>query len=183
MINLPFSWDELPRVSLGLDGHRTRVQTEDWKIQLDSGREVMLDSLHQFKTYAGVLCGLPTHTYYHEQQIVSVMEKAKRIFRCEERPPWILAPRMQRATVVNRGVDEIERRTGHRPPEQMVVDFLPPVGSIGLFSSPTPARNPDEVSSSMLVIWFQDMFGLPDARAGEQLHELPWEERAWDWTS
>lgn len=182
MIDLPFSWDDLPRVSLGLDGHRTRAHTEDWKIQLVSGREVVLDSLHQFKTYAKVLCGLPTHSYYHERQIVSAMEEAKRIFFSEVRPPWILAPRMQRATVVNRGADEIERRTGHRPPEQMEVDFLPPVCSIGLFSSATPARDPGDAASSLLVIWFQDSFGLPDALAAEQLPELPWEERAWDWT-
>ncbi len=175
MLELSFAWDDLPRIHLGVDAHRTRIRTEVWSVTLQDGREIKLDSLHQFMTYEGVLCGLPTHPYYNERPISAAIEKAKRIYKADEKTPWIVPPQMQRVTVVNRAQDEIERRTGHRPPERREVDFLPPVCSIGLFSSEMPTPKGNGHGSALIAIWFQDAFGLPDSYITERLRDLPWD--------
>jgi len=180
MIELHFAWDDLPRVHLGVDAHRTRSRTEDWNITLLDGREIRLDSLHQFKTYEGVLCGLPVHPYYNERELSAAIRKAKHIFKAEAQTPWIVPPEMQRVTVVNRALDEIEKRTGRRPPARQEVDFLPPVCSIGLFSSEVITNEVYGSRSELIVIWFQDAFGLPDSDESGRLREIPWANCAWD---
>lgn len=60
---------------------------------------------------------------------------------------------------------------------------LPDICTIAEFKSDTPARDGNEAYSSLRVIWFQNQYGLPDApRTQDQLHNLEWDTRAYDWT-
>ncbi len=180
-LDLPFKWDTLPTIPLGIDGHKTRTETEKYVVPLTCGRAVALDSLHQFKTYAGVLCGLPIHPYYNELRISAAMREVRKIHPEAGELIWVVAPRLQRATVITKHSAELERRTGQRQPDQREVDFLPPVCSIGNFRSDAPVHDNKQVYSSLIAIWYQDEFGAPDDYVKEQLKELPWNDYAWDW--
>jgi hypothetical protein len=60
---------------------------------------------------------------------------------------------------------------------------LPEVCAVAEFDSNISARDEYEIYSSVLAIWFQDHYGLPDdARTLEQLGNLNWEKYGHDWT-
>ncbi len=171
-----FAWDQLPFVHLGVDAHRTRTLTEDWTITLPDGREIDLNNFHQFKTYEGVLAGLPVHPYYNEQELSAGIRKATHVLKLDGQKIWIMPPTIQRVTVINRPCAELERRTGHRQPERQEVDFLPPVCSIGLFSSQRFAPEKYVARTEAVAIWYQVAFGIPGSDIVEKLKEFSWEE-------
>jgi hypothetical protein len=57
--------------------------------------------------------------------------------------------------------------------------LLPGVTSYALLTSSDLAE--DDSSSSVVVIWYQDRFGLPDEDVVAQMRAIRWRRLAFDW--
>lgn len=140
-----------------------------WTLTLASGRETYLRHYHQYATYGGVLCGIPTFT---EHFVLESIRAAEKLFPHAGAKPMVLEP-------VLRALPKEYSRHGddHGPP------ILPQVCSIAELVSSKSARNPDDSNSSLIAIWYQDRFGLPeDPDILEKLRAIDWDMRAHDWT-
>lgn len=102
---------------------------------LKTGREVQLVELRQSKTYGGLLEGQPT------------IERDERYLR-----------------LLSHGSNGLEGIARTIVPPRETVDYLPlpTITSIGLFVSYDPARNHAFDCSQLVVVWFQDDFGIAD---------------------
>ena len=73
-------------------------------------------------------------------------------------------------------------RPGDEPYPYPLV-WLPPVCTIAFFESAAPARDPLQLYSALVVIWFQEGYGMTDdARVLEQLRNVDWARQAHDET-
>lgn len=139
--------------------------TEPTPLPLSVGSvAVTLAGLHQTATYAGVLCGMPVPG----QLIADALDRAAAHFPAARWPPAFLPP------VIRRGI-HVSAAFGALP-----WFGLPAVTSTALLTSPVPVRDPDEIFSCALVVWWQDGFGPPGAEVSEGLARLSWTEIAWD---
>lgn len=171
----PLDWNALPRIDLGPEGHRRRPRTEEWPLTLASGRVVRLDRLHQQDTARGWLCG-PPFQHVREQQVEAAVVAARRVFELREEEPVHLVP-----PILYRYTSQLPPRIA--PSTVIEVLALPPVCALAQFRSDSPVRDTDHVYSSLVVVWFQERFGLPeDAHVLEMLRAMPWDELAGDWT-
>lgn len=167
--SLEFDWRKSPCIDHGVSrptGRLTRMA-----ITLPTGRVINLGRFYQFGTYSGMLCGLPNDP---ERYFIQAVNTAKQHFPNHEMAPVVLEP------VIQSGLSP-SRREG----EEVHVPWLqlPMVCAIAEFDSDEPARDEHEVYSSVLAIWFQDHYGLPDdARTLAQLGKLDWEKYGYDWT-
>lgn len=60
---------------------------------------------------------------------------------------------------------------------------MPPICTVAMFESMAPAKDPEADSSSAVLIWFQDGFGLAlDDRTKQQIQRLDWSAIAEDWS-
>jgi hypothetical protein len=141
------------------------------EITLDSGIVVYLDCLFQYRTYSGLLEGLPTRRHNAER-----IERARR-YAAEKLwmggTPLLLAPRE-----VPMGIPR--ERWFMRADENEPVE-IPPVASLATFESMTSARDPQADCSSLKVVWFQDEFGPPaGADVLRQFRAIDWRALATD---
>lgn len=84
----------------------------------------------------------------------------------------VLAPRLLRTA-------EAKQPDGQEP-GSAAVDFLPPVRTLARFES-SPVVDKDADWSSLVVLWFQDTYGPPEAgHVTEQLRSLDWDRLARD---
>ena len=168
-------WDQLPRIDLGLEGHRKRPRTEAWLLTLATGREIRLERFFQQDTTGGWLCGGP-FPHVRERQVEQAVATARRVFeRRDDEPVHLLPPVLYRYTT------QLPARIAPSTVIEMLA--LPPVCSMAEFRSGSPVRNTDHVYSSLAVVWFQDRYGLPeDPYVLEMLRAMPWDELATDWT-
>ena len=61
--------------------------------------------------------------------------------------------------------------------------MLPQVTTFAIFESLKTARDPREVYSSVLVVWWQTQFGIPrEANLLDRLRSIDWVKHAKDWT-
>lgn len=136
-------------------------------LELADGRAIRMQSLEQALTYAGRLCGRGS-TASNDERIAEYVADVR------ARLPWSGVPHV---------LPPVRRVIPARPERGITVgEELPRVMAMAEFRSDAPARDEDEVYSSALVIWFQDTFGLPDARAIEALRVMDWRAIAMDWT-
>ncbi len=170
-----WDWDELPRVDLGPEGHRKRPRTEEWPLTLATGRVIRLDRYFQQDTARGWLCGAPFQ-HVREQQVEEALSSARRVFqRREDEPVHLLPPMLYRYT------SKLPVRIAPSGITEMLA--LPPVCSMAEFRSDSPVRDSDQVYSSLVAVWFQNRYGLPeDPYVLEMLRTMPWDELAGDWT-
>lgn len=169
---LPFSWRDLPRRSCEPGGYASISADARWTTVLADGRELWLTSLHQYRTYGGVLCGLPETDEVRAWPIEGAVRTAEQLFHCGPSRIAILPPELMLSTVVT-------ARGGKR--EEATVEFLPAVCSIGTFESKTPAFNPGADGSEVVVVWFQGTFGPPEAGyVTKCIQEIDWDEFACD---
>lgn len=167
--SLGFDWRNLPRIDHGLS--RPTGRLTGLKFTLPTGRQIYLNQLYQFGTYSGSLCGLPTYPEYY---LIQAVKEAKLHFPNHGMPPAVLEPVIQSGRSPS-------RREGEEVQEPWLQ--LPMVCTIAEFDSNEPARDEYEVYSSVLAIWFQDHYGLPDdARTLEQLGNLDWVKHGYDWS-
>jgi len=171
-VPLPFSWRELPRRQCEAGGYVSISADARWTTVLADGREVFLTALHQYKTYNGVLCGLPDTDEVRAWPIEGAVRAADQIFQCEPSRVAILPPELMLSTVTR-------IRGGKR--EEVAVEFLPAVCSIATFESREPAFDPDADGSEVVVVWFQSAFGPPEAgHVTRSIQAIAWDEFAGD---
>lgn len=173
-IKLPFAWASLPREQREPGGYRTVSKGSDWNATLLDGRSISLSSLRQYHTYAGTLCGLPFDDDVRGWPIEGAVAAAAKDFGIDESKVCILPPRLLRSRV-KRG--PVERR------EELDVDFLPPICSIGSFHSGAPLHDAGAMGSEVVAVWFQLGFGPPETGyVTEQVRQIDWAAFARDWS-
>jgi hypothetical protein len=170
---LPFRWEAVPHEFVGPEGYRYRVDAAAWRLTLASGRTIRLTSLKQGGTYAGVLCGSPRKDPTFNDRIVKgAIDYAARVLGCAVTEIAVLAPRLLRLA-------EAKEQQGQEP-ASAAIDFLPPVCTLAQFDS-SPVADGDADWSSLVVLWFQDTYGLPEAgHVTDQLRALDWDRLAED---
>jgi len=169
---LPFSWRDLPRRPCEPGGYASISAEARWTTVLADGREVWLTALHQYRTYDGVLCGLPGTDEVRAWPIEGAIRMADQLFQCEPSRIAILPPELMLSTVVR-------ARGGQR--EEVTVEFLPAVCSIGTFESKAPAADPDADGSEVVAVWFQGAFGPPESgHVTNCIQGIAWDEFARD---
>jgi uncharacterized protein (TIGR02996 family) len=132
------------------------------EIRLRAGGAINCQSIRQWRTYAGLLEGLPTRQ--RNQQDIEGLLKTER-----ERGWWAGEPYL-----VPPVVRPIEYRGGEQYPFGDP-EALPSVTCVARFAA--PAAN--ACSAELTVIWFQDEFAFPMAApVREHLEGIDWAARA-----
>lgn len=163
--HIRFDWNAAPGTTWPADQHP--AGRDSWSIKLTSGRGIALDEFHQFSVYAGMLAGIPSD---HARFAADALQRAGRLVP-QQMPTLILQPRF-REFISPKHCGEPRRK----------LRALPPIASVAAFNSSTTASSPDNLYSSLKVIWFQEIFGLPtDPHILEQLHTIDWEREAVSW--
>lgn len=172
LVALPFSWDALEIETCDPGGYRSISRSADWRAVREDGRVITLGALHQGLTYAGTLCGLPLDDEVKAWPVRSAVARATEMFGVERTRVCILPPRMLRSRVT---------RLRHGHASDLLVDFLPPVCSIGEFQCAQPVRDADAAGSAVVVVWFQKSFGPPEpGHVTEAVRGIDWRPFAKD---
>ncbi|MGE0385532.1 MAG: hypothetical protein AB7Q97_12435 [Gammaproteobacteria bacterium] len=162
--------DDSPRRDVGLVDDSPLSDIQRWSVDIRDGRVISLADLHQFGTNAGQLNGYPMPP---ELRIRAAVKAAERLFPDHRGKLAFLQPPLVT------GLDPV----GPLASETEIQWFmLPAVTTVARFDSLAPARDPDEVYSSVVVVWFQDEYGLPGSAIVAQLRALDWNSSAEDWT-
>jgi len=170
--SMRFTIDELPAIDHG-NLRRPLSIGEGFSIKTIAGDTLYLASLFQFSTYAGVLNGIPFDPASH---IEGDIDYVATIFPNHAALPYVVPPRMHRG-----------RRVTKREDFEDIEDWciLPRCTAFGCFDTSRMARDADGDghSSSIVLIWYQDTFGLPeDAHTLRHIAELGWDEFAHNWS-
>lgn len=143
---------------------------EGFGVPMVNGDRLSLDTLFQYRTHAGQLAGFPE---VDEDKFASAIRYAQSTFPHHDAPPVVVPPTLHRgrARRVRDGVESFEDWC-----------VLPPVTSFGRFTANRAATDSPEPYSSVLLIWFQDKWGLPEEpRTLRLIAELDWERYAHNW--
>lgn len=135
------------------------------RITLRAGRIIRISQLEQYGTYSGLLCGLPdpAMTARFTEDLLDAGRKMMSLGK-----PLLIEPELRHREVRNRHGDvRVEER-------------LPPVACLACFES-MELPNSEEPYSSLVVAWFQDRFGEPDAAILERIAAIDWDQRATAW--
>lgn len=160
-----FDWLAAPGTAWPADQHP--AGRTSWAIELATSRKIGLAEFHQFSVYAGMLAGIPSDT---ARFAADAIKEANLLVR-QQLPMLMLQPMFREFDYARiRG----KARTKHRA--------LPPIASVAVFSSSTLESSPENIYSSLKVIWFQETFGLPgDPHILDQLRAIDWEREAVSW--
>jgi hypothetical protein len=166
--------EDFPTVDMGEVAEPPKVMPLDWGFRLAGGREIFLTRIQQHRTYGGMLCGLPRDP---ERSVVRVIEEAQAWDGRFHGAPVVIP-----ATIV-RGATPKPDNFRRTPSAMLEWSMLPQVTTFANFDSLTTARDHSEVYSSVLVVWWQTQFGIPqDADLLYQLRSIDWVKYAKDWT-
>jgi hypothetical protein len=134
------------------------------ELQLADGRTVYLRWLQQHEVYAGLLEGLPTRDM-NERHIRSLVEDAR---KRTSAAPYLVPPT---ESPIDYG--------GPYPFGEPVA--LPRIACVGHFESLSPARDPSQDYSGLIIIWFQEDYAFPiEPEALEQILAVDWARLAAD---
>jgi hypothetical protein len=138
------------------------------ELGLLSGRRIHLRELWQYRTYDGLLEGLPTEVM-NEGMLQHLLAR----YRDQPYPgaPYLIRPTERRIETSQGGPYPFGNPSA-----------LPGVTCISRFESREPA--PDQPLSGLVVIWFQQEFALPiDPAVVTQIETIDWQEHAahFDW--
>ena len=122
-----------------------------YELPLRDGRTIHLEQLFQYRTYRGLLEGLP-NAVRNQELVLSASRDAEEKLWGDGRP-YLLRPAERYVAVP----DEVRQR--YRCP----LRELPRVLCLAVFESFRPARDDSEIYSYLKVVWFQDEFALPVA--------------------
>lgn len=129
---------------------------------LTDGRTLHLREFRQSAIYQGLIEGFPTKEM-NEKIIDSLVREAQREGDVR---PYLIKP--------------VERLLDHNYPFGTPA-ALPKIGCVARFESDEPARNPGMDYSSLVVVWFQEKFGLPtDGALIDAIREIDWAAAAQD---
>ena len=140
-------------------------------IRLDSGIDIRLDHLFQYRTYAGLLEGLPTRKLNADLVRSAVGYATEKLWL--RGTPHLLAP--------NEVSMDLPEDKWFRPGADYEPAQIPPITCLAMFESRVSARDPNADCSSLGIVWFQDAFGPPvDANVLRQFQSLDWRALATD---
>ncbi len=163
--HIRFDWDASPGKAWPENLHP--AGHDSWSIDLKPKRSIWLDEFHQFSVYAGMLAGIPSDT---TRFAADALQEAERLTP-QHLPTLILQPLFREFISPN-----------HYGEPRKKLRVLPPIASVAAFKSSTTASSPDNIYSSLRVLWFQETFGLPtDPQILEQLRAIDWEREAVSW--
>lgn len=163
--------EHFPQIDLGEVRAGPDVLPRDWSLKLSDGRTITLTRIEQHRTYGGMLSGVPMDPERTAFNVISEAQEWDRHFHSE---PFVVP------ATIKRGI-----RPASPDPRGFALYWamLPPVTTFAQFRCLQTARDPDEICSSALLVWWQDEFGLPTAAdLLERLRSIPWERCARDWT-
>ena len=163
-------WQHLARRPLP-DGEHPKTWPA-WGVPRTDGREVVLESLHQYYLYAGDLLGGMQHP---REALARAIETARRQHEWVKAAPIVLPP-----TLLEYNVPGKARRLVS-PENDIGPVTLPRVATIGLLQSHSEARDLSCCFSSLVVVWFQDAFGDTPPEIQQQIAALDWNALAFDW--
>ena len=147
--SMPFEIADLPVIDHG-DFNRPLSIGDGFSIETSAGDTLRLDDIFQYRTHGGVLNGIP---FNPEFNIESAVNHVATIFPNHQALPRVIPPRMHRG-----------RRNYTREGIEHAEDWciLPSCTSFACFTASRPARDADDTFSSIVLIWYQDRFGLPE---------------------
>ena len=166
--------DDFPVVSMGELSASPDVMPLRLEFRLPGGREVFLTRIQQHQTYGGMLCGLPRDP---ETSVARAIEEAQKWDGGFHGAPVVIP-----ATIVS-GIKSAPKNPRFAHIGAMAWSMLPQITTFAEFKSLTTARDPGEVYSSILAVWWQTQFGIPtDADLLQGLRSMDWGRYAKDWT-
>ncbi len=146
----------------------------DWKygLSLKSGRSANLTALMQLQTYELLLTGFPDRSLNQRlvEHHLSLAKKWSGSLSPLDLKPVLIPPPISACT---------------HPPESVAIDLrgpcevMPRIVSIGLFDS--DGIDIRHMCSSVLLVWYQDWWGLPTWKVHHELSKLDWEAHACGW--
>ncbi|MDD5227554.1 MAG: hypothetical protein PHN45_11160 [Methylococcales bacterium] len=147
--------------------------SQRYQITLNSGRDIYLDQLYQYRTYAGLSVGYPTPSH-NEKVIQRALEYTKEKLWCQWGKPFLLIPTQTPIDLSDAERDRYLTYTSEMPSK------LPEVVCLANFESFEPARDKAAMGSTLGIVWFQDGFGLPSDEIVEQIKSIDWDSSAFD---
>lgn len=170
--SLPFRWEDLPTRSAGDKSYRAATADAQWSAQLADGRRIFLTWLRQSETHGGVLAGSPRQSCFNDLLVKSAIENVARERGADASTIAVLAPQM----VVVRG----RKRPTDPGPEEYDLLYLPPIESVGIFTS-LPIDEAEGEYSMAVVLWYQEAYGPPTpGHVVEQFRTMDWARVARD---
>lgn len=160
-----FDWEKAPCSTWPSNQHP--AGRDSWSIELSPERSIALSEFHQFGLYAGMLAGIPKDT---ARFAAEALDEANRLIP-GDLPTLILQPIFR----------EFDSPKYYGEPRRKM-RALPPIASVAVFISSTQESSPEQLYSSIKVLWFQETFGLPtDQHILDQLRAIDWEREAVSW--
>lgn len=134
-------------------------------IPLENNRYASIELFMQWRTYRGVLAGVPDRSINYSY-IESALRDAVRY--CGNVPVHLIEPKQT-----------ILREDPANPAATKMA--LPDVTCIALLCSDEPVKDPDMAGSEMAIVWYQDTIAMPiDEEILEQMKQIKWSELADD---
>lgn len=135
------------------------------EIALENNRYAHIEFFVQWRTYRGVLEGVPDRRI-NQSYMESAVKDASRY--CGNVPVYLIEPKQK---VLREDV---------RNPENTKM-ALPEVTCIALLCSYKPVKDPDMVGSKLAVVWYQDTMAMPVEEAIlDQMKQINWSVLAKD---
>ena len=169
-LSLPFDWRASPRIDHGIVRTHPIMPPVSLEFLLPSERRIKLNQLHQYYVYEGKLAGLPGDP---EANFLSAINSAEGYFPNYGATPLILEPEFHFG----------KKPMAMRDEGEVYANWLklPDICTIAEFTSDSPARDRAKYRSHLVVIWFQDQYGLPCSEyITTQLQTLDWKSYAVD---
>lgn len=131
-------------------------------------RRVTMTSLEQVYAYGGMISGSPTLAI-NDLIIEEIKNKASKKFSGNKPIHFIEPKRTDRDAR-----DRFTTRTKQN---------IPGIACIAEFTSSFPARNYDDSSSLLILVWFQEKWAMPiDKNIQKEIELLNWQELAYDYS-
>jgi len=152
----------------------TQFKTDDLEekrkgFRLDTGRVIYLDELVQWRTYSGLIEGIPRKEM-NDELIIKVDAYARN--KISVSAPVLTLPPVRETLSFSKNRPARHGREYER---------LPPITCAAAFESFQPAKNPEDWSSCLIIVWFQERWALPIAPCVvSQIRSLNWNQLARD---
>lgn len=169
-MSIEFDWAALDKQPLPLGQHPKTWPS--WGLPRTDGRDVDMESMHQFYIYGGDLLGA---MYHPRKKLSSITAKALELYQWVKADPVIIPPVLMEYSHPNQ-----PQRLPTSASDIGTVT-LPRVAVIAALRSGRVARDSSCCFSSLVVIWFQESFGDASSATLEQVAAIDWDALAFDW--
>jgi len=144
-----------------------------YEIELNCGRNIHLEVLFQYRTYRGLLEGLPTKRLNRE--LVNHAQECAKDKLWLSGTPFLIDP-LENLLPLPKGYRLIAN-------EENLPARIPSFVCLAQFESYQPVKNPEDHYSYLSIVWFQNEFALPiDPAVEEIIRCIDWNAVATDAT-